>query len=95
MGKAEIAFRLTDTNKDGYIDKAEFAKMAKSLSSEKIDKVFENCDKNKDGKLDLSEFKEMMDAKKKNKDEVLRKVERENARRTEVGEIVVKKGHCI
>ena len=65
MDKAEIAFRLTDTNKDGYIDKQEFEKMAKSLTKEKIDKVFENCDKNKDGKLDFSEFKEMMTTKKK------------------------------
>ena len=63
MDTAEMAFRLTDTNKDGYVDKSEFKKMAKSLSKEKIEKAFEYCDKNKDGKLDMNEFKEMMKPK--------------------------------
>ena len=55
-----MAFRLTDTNKDGYIDKTEFKKMAKNLPKDKLEKAFENCDKNKDGKIDIYEFKEMM-----------------------------------
>ena len=67
MDSAEIAFKLTDTNKDGYIDKTEFKKMAKSLTKEKVDKAFEHCDKNKDGKLDIYEFKEMMKSPKKTK----------------------------
>ena len=64
MDSAEIAFKLTDTNKDGYIDKTEFKKMAKSLTKEKVEKAFEHCDKNKDGKLDIYEFKEMMKSPK-------------------------------
>ena len=42
MDTAEMAFRLTDTNKDGYVDKSEFKKMAKSLSKEKLDKATED-----------------------------------------------------
>ena len=65
MDKAQIAFRLTDTNRDGYVDESEFEKMAKNLTKDKVKKAFVNCDKNKDGKLDFKEFKEMMDIKKK------------------------------
>ena len=65
MNKAEIAFRLADKDKDGYVDRSEFEKMAKNLPKEKMDKVFDNVDKNNDGKLDFSEFKAMMDMCKK------------------------------
>ena len=65
MNKAEIAFRLADKDKDGYVDRSEFEKMAKNLPKEKMDKVFDNVDKNNDGRLDFSEFKAMMDMCKK------------------------------
>ena len=65
MNKAEIAFRLADKDKDGYVDRSEFEKMAKNLPKEKMGKVFDNVDKNNDGKLDFSEFKAMMDMCKK------------------------------
>ena len=76
MDAAEMAFRLTDSNKDGFVDKSEFRKMAKSLSKEKLDKAFEFCDKNKDGKLDIYEFKEMMKPKSpKHNDKKLKRSE--------------------
>ena len=65
MNKTEIAFKLADKNKDGFIDKTEFEQMAKTLSKEKVEKVFQKCDKDGDGKIDFSEFKIMMDMNKK------------------------------
>ena len=62
MDTAELAFRLTDTNK---VDKNEFKKLTKNLPKDKVEKAFQNCDTNKDGKLDIHEFKEMMKAKKR------------------------------
>ena len=61
MDKTEIAFKLADKNRDGFIDKAEFEKMAKTLSKDKVDKVFQKLDTNGDGKIDYQEFKKMMD----------------------------------
>lgn len=60
MDKTEIAFRLADTDKSGSITKSEFAKMAKNLSKEQIEKVFMKCDKDGDGKISYSEFSSMM-----------------------------------
>ncbi len=37
--QAEIAFRLYDKDKDGYITKSEMEKLSKNLSKEQIDKV--------------------------------------------------------
>ena len=37
--QAEIAFRMYDKDKDGFITKAEFEKMSKNLNKDKIDKV--------------------------------------------------------
>ena len=65
MDAAELAFRLTDTNKDGFVDKNEFKKITKNLPKDKVEKAFQNCDTNKDGKLDIHEFKEMMKTRKK------------------------------
>ena len=45
--------------------KEEFEKMAKTLTKEKVEKVFQKCDENGDGKIDYSEFKRMMDMNKK------------------------------
>ena len=39
MEKNELAFRLIDTDDDGYIDRDEFEKVSKNLSKEQIDKV--------------------------------------------------------
>ena len=65
MDNTEIAFKLADKDKSGYITKSEFEKMAKNLSKEQIDKVFEKCDKDGDGKINFSEFKHMMNMSKK------------------------------
>ena len=61
----EIAFRLADKDKSGYITKSEFEKMAKNLSKEQIEKVFQKCDKDGDGKINFSEFSSMMAMAKK------------------------------
>jgi calmodulin len=58
--QAEIAFRLYDKDKDGYITKAEMEKLSKSLSKEQIDKVFARFDADGDGRLSYSEFRKMM-----------------------------------
>ena len=65
MNTKEIAFRVTDTNKDGYVDRKEFSKLSKTIPKEKMDKVFDMADKNHDGKLDYKEFKDMMETQKK------------------------------
>ena len=66
MEKNELAFRLIDSDDDGYIDKSEFAKVSKNLSKEQIDKVWAKMDKDGDGRISISEFYDMMDKKKKN-----------------------------
>jgi len=58
--QAEIAFRLYDKDKDGFITKAEMEKLSKSLSKEQIDKVFARFDADGDGRLSYAEFKKMM-----------------------------------
>lgn len=58
--QAEIAFRLYDKDKDGYITKAEMEKLSKSLSKEQIDKVFARFDADGDGRLSYAEFRKMM-----------------------------------
>ena len=65
MDKTEIAFRLADKDKSGYITKNEFEKMAKNLSKEQIEKVFAKCDKDGDGKINYAEFSSMMAMAKK------------------------------
>ena len=67
LGKTEIAFRLADKDKTGYITKSEFQQMAKNLSKEQVDKVFAKCDKDGDGKISYCEFSSMMASAKKNK----------------------------
>ena len=37
--KAEMAFRLFDKDKDGYITKGEMVKLSKTLSKEQVEKV--------------------------------------------------------
>ncbi len=58
--QAEIAFRLYDKDKDGYITKSEMEKLSKNLSKEQIDKVFARFDSDGDGKLSYAEFRKMM-----------------------------------
>lgn len=57
--KADLAFRIFDTDGDGYVSKKEFKWMTanKRISQRKVDIMFERCDLNKDGRLDYSEFK--------------------------------------
>merc|ERR1712226_723360 len=64
-----LAFRLFDTNHDGYIDKKEFRWMTTSavISPKTIKTVFERCDLDKDGKLDYSEFRDMVTRYKERK----------------------------
>jgi hypothetical protein len=38
--KAEMAFKLYDKDKDGYITKAEMTKLSKTLTKDQIDKVY-------------------------------------------------------
>ena len=45
------AFRMMDTDSDGYISRAEAAKDARTSQ------FFDLADRNKDGKLDMEEFK--------------------------------------
>ena len=40
LDKAELAFRLYDKDKDGFITKGEMNKLAKNLTKEQIDKVW-------------------------------------------------------
>ena len=37
--KAEMAFRLYDKDKDGYITRAEMVKLSKTLTKEQVEKV--------------------------------------------------------
>ena len=38
--KAQMAFKLYDRDKDGYITKAEMVKLSKNLTKEQVEKVF-------------------------------------------------------
>ena len=74
--KAEMAFRLYDKDKDGYITKGEMVKLSKTLTKEQVEKVkfqqlllliwfgeyqaFSKFDSDGDGRLSLAEFKKMM-----------------------------------
>ena len=65
MGKIEMAFRLIDTDDDGYIDRSEIEKITKNLSKEQVDKLWAKLDKDGDGKISISEFHRMMKNNKK------------------------------
>jgi len=58
--QAEIAFRLYDKDKDGFITKSEMEKLSKTLTKEQIDKVFARFDADGDGRLSYAEFRKMM-----------------------------------
>jgi len=60
LDKAEMAFKLYDKDKDGYITKAEMTKLSKTLTKEQIDKAFKRFDSDGDGRLSYNEFKKMM-----------------------------------
>lgn len=59
--QTELAFKLLDMNKDGFITKEEFIKVSKTLDSAQIEAVFERFDLNKDGRLSLGEFRKLME----------------------------------
>ena len=65
MEKTELAFRLIDSDDDGYIDRSEFAKFSKNLSKQQVDKVWSQLDKDGDGRISITEFNEMMEKRKK------------------------------
>merc|ERR1712154_269616 len=58
----ELAFKLYDEDKDGYITKTELEKgeLSKNLTKEQIEKVFARFDADGDGRLSYSEFKKMI-----------------------------------
>ena len=58
--QAEIAFKLYDKDRDGFITKSEMEKLSKNLSKEQIDKVFARFDADGDGRLSYAEFRKMM-----------------------------------
>ena len=58
--QAELAFKLYDKDKDGYITKNEMEKLSKTLTKEQIEKVFARFDKDGDGRLSYAEFRKMM-----------------------------------
>ena len=58
--QAELAFKLYDKDKDGYITKNEMEKLSKTLTKEQIEKVFARFDADGDGKLSYAEFRKMM-----------------------------------
>ncbi|TRY70667.1 hypothetical protein TCAL_09683 [Tigriopus californicus] len=58
--QAELAFKLYDKDKDGYITKSEMEKLSKNLSKEQIEKVFARFDADGDGRLSYAEFRKMM-----------------------------------
>jgi len=60
LDKAEMAFKLYDKDKDGYITKAEMTKLSKTLTKDQIDKAFKRFDSDGDGRLSYTEFKKMM-----------------------------------
>lgn len=63
--KEEMAFKVLDTNGDGFVSRAEFERLSKKrLTKEQMDLVFVKFDKDGNGKLSFSEFSEMMNARK-------------------------------
>ena len=58
--QTELAFKLYDEDKDGYITKTEMEKLSKNLTKEQIEKVFARFDADGDGRLSYSEFRKMM-----------------------------------
>ena len=46
VDKAEMAFKLYDKDKDGYITRAEMVKLSKNLTKEQVEKVFGSPSKN-------------------------------------------------
>ena len=64
VDKAEAAFRVFDTNKDGFITKDEFSQVSTKLTRKQMDAVFAKFDTSHDGKLSLQEFRRLMDRQK-------------------------------
>ena len=80
MSSTDTAFKLFDKDRDGYITRAEFAKVtflnqvksvsifqvSKKMTDEQIDAIFAKFDDNGDGKMSKKEFKQLMLLSKKN-----------------------------
>ena len=80
MSSTDTAFKLFDKDRDGYITRAEFAKVtflnqlksvsifqvSKKMTNEQIDAIFAKFDDNGDGKMSKKEFKQLMLLSKKN-----------------------------
>merc|ERR550534_798288 len=64
MNATDTAFKLFDKDKDGFITRAEFAKVSKKMTKEQIEAIFAKFDNNGDGKMSKEEFKQLMESKK-------------------------------
>lgn len=62
---SDVAFRIFDENRDGYVTKQEMRKTSK-MTKTQIDAVFKSNDIDQDGKLSREEFREFMNRSKKN-----------------------------
>merc|ERR1712141_520993 len=69
---ADVAFRIFDENKDGYVTKQELQKSSK-MTRAQIDAVFKSNDTNQDGKLSREEFNEFMNRSKKSSSKIHQK----------------------
>jgi len=65
--KAELAFHLFDSNKDGYVSKQEFKNMSRNLTKEQVDAVFDKNDGDGDGKMTKEEFQTFMEKGRQHK----------------------------
>ena len=61
------AFKVFDTNNDGFISPEELrhvmANLGENLKDDEIDEMIKEADKNGDGKVDYDEFVTMMNSK--------------------------------
>jgi len=64
----EVAFKALDSNNDGFISKAEFAKLMKNMSMDQVGVVMGKFDNDSDGLLDIDEFKSLMNKNQKKKE---------------------------
>ena len=67
------AFKVFDTNNDGFISPEELrhvmANLGENLKDDEIDEMIKEADKNGDGKVDYDEFVTMMNSKSRWQDE--------------------------
>jgi len=63
----EMAFKVLDSNNDGFISKSEFSKLMRNMSMDQVNQVMGKFDNDSDGLLDLEEFKALMNRNQKKK----------------------------